>query len=290
MKITFIGTGAGEAYPGFWCECPNCSYAREKKGRNIRGNTCTMIDDDTMIDMNAHFYEAAPHMGIRMSRIELLLVTHAHADHLTPHLIGQRHMDLSFRSMPLSEQMKCLSPNFTILPTLHIYGNRFTKMALDKAEGRLKDYDACNIVFHEIADGKQEKFKDITFLPVRSRHGDPDGYTHSFIIERDGKTLLYASDSGGYDDDMLEIVLRRKYDCVIMEGTFGYGVRIDKHMNLEKNIEMRDLFDRHHVWKNGPNMYLTHICPHWAPPHDLYEPIIENEGMHLAYDGKVIEI
>ena len=94
VKITFIGTGAGEAYPGFWCECPNCSYAREKKGRNIRGNTCTMIDDDTMIDMNAHFYEAAPHMGIRMSRIELLLVTHAHADHLTPHLIGQRHIDI----------------------------------------------------------------------------------------------------------------------------------------------------------------------------------------------------
>ena len=22
MKLTFLGTGAGETYPGYWCECP----------------------------------------------------------------------------------------------------------------------------------------------------------------------------------------------------------------------------------------------------------------------------
>ena len=34
MKLTFLGTGAGETYPGYWCECPHCTYARKHRGKN----------------------------------------------------------------------------------------------------------------------------------------------------------------------------------------------------------------------------------------------------------------
>mgnify|MGYP002244409905 CR=1 FL=1 len=33
MKLTFLGTGAGETYPGYWCECPHCTYARKHRGK-----------------------------------------------------------------------------------------------------------------------------------------------------------------------------------------------------------------------------------------------------------------
>ena len=55
VKVTFIGTSAGEGYPGVWCECVNCRKARQWGGRNIRGNACSMIDDDFLIDFSAHF-------------------------------------------------------------------------------------------------------------------------------------------------------------------------------------------------------------------------------------------
>ena len=32
-------------------------------------------------------------------------------------------------------------------------------------------------------------------------------------------------------------------------------------------------------------MYLTHMSPHWCPPHDWYEAIARSEGVNLAYDG-----
>ena len=50
MKILFLGTSAGESYPGVWCACPNCAYARARGGRNLRMNTGTMIDDDVLLD------------------------------------------------------------------------------------------------------------------------------------------------------------------------------------------------------------------------------------------------
>ena len=60
MKITFLGTSAGESYPAVWCDCENCTYARAHGGRNLRMNTGTMIDSDTLLDMNScGFYTAA---------------------------------------------------------------------------------------------------------------------------------------------------------------------------------------------------------------------------------------
>ncbi len=51
MKLTFLGTGAGETYPGYWCECPHCTYARKHRGKNLRTNSSMVIDEELLIDM-----------------------------------------------------------------------------------------------------------------------------------------------------------------------------------------------------------------------------------------------
>ena len=109
---------------------------------------------------------------------------------------------------------------------------------------------------------------------------------------RDGRPEDYLLNAclTEYAPDMLELVLAQQYDCVVMEGTFGLGAECEGHMCLRKNIRMRDLLTAHGCWKNGVNMYLTHICPHWAPPHEEYAAIVAEEGMELGYDGQVIEI
>ena len=37
-------------------------------------------------------------------------------------------------------------------------------------------------------------------------------------------------------------------------------------------------------------MFLTHMSPHWTPPHDLYAPMMAEEGFTVAYDGMIAEI
>jgi len=289
VKITFIGTSAGEGYPGVWCECVNCRKARQWGGRNIRGNACSMIDDDFLIDFSAHFVAMAPRLGISPSKIEGLLVTHAHMDHFAPEFLEKRAMRLELRGLSDEEKMKHISPNFTELPLLHVFGNVYTRQKLYAQPFVMEQEQNTNIAFHLTETGVVQSFKDLTFTPVRAQHTNIYGYAHSYIIERGGKTLLYASDTGGYDDDMMELVLSKKYDCIIMEGTFGLGASVDGHMSLEKNRRMLKLFNDHGVWKNGVNFHLTHICPHWTPPHDEYAAMLQEEGIEVAYDGKVIE-
>ena len=289
MKITFIGTSAGEGYPGVWCECPNCAKARRLGGRNIRGNSCALLDDDFLIDMNAHFAAMAPRLGISPTKIKGLLVTHAHMDHFAPEFLEKRSMRPELRALSWEEKEKYISPCFSELPVLHVYGNAFTRQALFAQPGVMEQDINTRIEFHLIQEGIPMSQDGLTFIPVRSRHTTIPGYCHKYIISRNGKTLLYASDTGGYDADMLDIVLAQKYDCIIMEGTFGLGATIELHMSLKKNREMLKLFNDHNVWKNGQNFHLTHICPHWTPVHDEYAPMLRSEGIEVAYDGKIIE-
>ncbi len=286
MRLTFLGTSAGEGYPGFWCTCPNCAYAREHGGRNLRGNCCALVDDDLLLDMNDHFFVMAVRLGLPLERIRHLLVTHPHVDHFTPWKLAQRAMP--FAHLPQEAREKEISPCFTELPTLHVYGNAFVQEAMERVPD-LMDHAALNqMAFHLVTAGVQFHAGDAEVTPLRSIHGPAHGFTYNYIIHRDGKTLLYATDTGGYDEEMLEILRAHRYDCVVLEGTFGLGKTIERHMSLEKNRAFLRFLNEHALWTGGANLHLTHICPHWSPPHDQYVHVVEQEGMSLAYDGKVL--
>lgn len=84
MKLTFLGTGAGETYPGYWCECPHCTYARKHRGKNLRTNSSMVIDEELLIDMGPSCFDNAARFGVNLSKLKTLLVTHPHEDHLYP--------------------------------------------------------------------------------------------------------------------------------------------------------------------------------------------------------------
>ena len=291
MKITLIGTAAGEAYPGNWCYCPNCRAARLAGGRNIRGNTCSMLDDDVLLDMNAHLFEAAPLLNLALDRITTLLVTHAHHDHFDPFYLSQRSCPPGYAQLEGEELLRSVSPCFSVLPVLDVFGNRFVREAVDAYFGssyrRLED---SRFQFHEIHDGVQVAHGDLVFTPVRSIHTAQYGYCDNYILERGGQTLFYATDAGGWDEEMLEIIYAHTYDGVVLEGTFGLGAEDAGHMCLKKNIRFRNALLEHRCIRPETPFILTHICPHWTPLYDEYAEIVKKEGMILGYDGQVIQI
>ena len=56
MKVTFLGTGAGEPTPGRWCSCPACEAARTNGGRDVRLRSAALINDDAHFDF--HMFKA----------------------------------------------------------------------------------------------------------------------------------------------------------------------------------------------------------------------------------------
>ena len=287
MKLTFLGTGAGEGYPGYWCECPHCTYARKHRGKNLRTNSSMVIDEELLIDIGPSCFDNAARFGVNLSKIKTLLVTHPHEDHLQPQHLYWRNTDESLLPLTYVEKMRHGGPRFTDIPQLNIYGNSFVMETLRKS---LDDMEELKINLHEIKEGKEEKTDGYRILPVRGNHGSQQGFSHSYIIQKDEKTLLYALDSGSYDEDQFALIQEYQYDAVIMEGTTGLKEQYGGHMCLVNNIRIRERLKENKCLRENSRFLLTHLSPHWCPPHDWYESIVASEGLELAYDGLQIEI
>ena len=299
MRLTFLGTSAGENYPALWCNCPNCEYARRHGGKNIRQNTCTMLDDDVMLDLSNHAFQSSLLYGRDLTALRLLLVTHRHKDHLyTHHLIWRTKMRTAdnriiepANDIDMDEAVHWMGSRLTPLPWLDIYGHESVYQEIlqnDRYHPELED-EVYKVAFHPLRSG-ETVFRpdlDISFTAVASRHGVP---TFNYIIERGGTTLLYALDCGSYEADMLSLIAKYRYDCVVIEGTFGLMPdRFEMHQNLDKNLEIMRFFDENRLWKTEKRFIITHMSPHWTPPHEEYCRIVAPYGMTVAYDGMSVE-
>lgn len=286
VKITFLGTSAGESYPGLWCECPHCQYARAHGGRNRRNNSCALVDEVLLLDMGIGCFDTAARLGISLRKVEALLVTHPHEDHLYPqHLYWRMGREETF-TMPFVEQMRHGGPRFTPLPQMTVYGNADT-------EARLAPYIAegnrfC-LRFERIYEAEAFTQSGYTITPVRGNH-HTRGFAHSYILEKDGRKLLYALDTGLYEEDMEAVLKAHVFNLIIMEGTGGLGSPGEGHMSLAKNARMLDFFVKNGCYAPDARFVLTHLSPHWTPPHDIYVSIAEKEGMMVAYDGMEIDV
>lgn len=304
MKLTFLGTSAGESYPALWCHCPNCEYARQHGGRNIRRNSCALVDSDLLLDLSNHIFDSALRFQQDITRVTTLLVTHNHRDHFdSQHLVWRNQawrqdgtargkmVEASWEKDGPENYMSMMGPRFTPVPFLDIYGHESVMDVIRQNEridtAHLERYA---MAFHTLERGQRFSLRDGTAVTALvSHHGTP-GSVFNYLIERQGKTLLYALDCGGYDEDMLEILRSKRFHCVVLEGTFGkMPLEFFMHQNQNKNLRFYRWLEENGLWANEPNFYLSHMCPHWTPPYDQYSEEMEKYGIHVAYDGLTIE-
>ncbi len=154
MKLVVLGTGAGESYPGLWCTCRNCTYARTHGGKNIRANSSVLIDDRLMIDMPESALRNAIQYGRSLASVKTLLVTHPHIDHFAPNHLWERNYPTAFKGMAEDELFEkrgapCTAP----LPELQIYGTRFVREAIERAEDLEQPWHEYHFAFHEVSGG-----------------------------------------------------------------------------------------------------------------------------------------
>ena len=287
MKITLLGTAAGDGYPAHWCECENCTYAREHGGRNLRGNTTAIINDDLLIDLSHHAPFMAAQLGIRLGRVKNMLVTHAHGDHLYPPHLHWRYGRDAIEEV--NGQRKG-GPRSSPMEPLTIYGPEPVRERIaSMLEDNLVSERAMR--FEPIAVGTELQLGEYSIRALQGNHVSP-GYTLNYVIRQNGRTLLYAVDTGDYDEATLAEAAKDRYDAVVTECTAGlsaYGAGTG-HSSLQQNILLRNqLLERGCIQPDTP-FVLTHMSPHWAPPYDLFVDIAAREGLTVGYDGMVMEI
>ena len=297
MRLTFLGTGAAEMYPAPFCQCPNCARARREGGKNIRANSAALVDEDILLDMNATCHYVAARLGISLTGVRRLLVTHPHPDHFAPERLRWRRAARN-GVPPFDADAAVWSARYTEIPELAVYGNAFVQAALDAViPPQMRESAPYAFHFERIEDGRETDCGDCAFVPVAAHHGKEPGMTHHYILRRGGKTLLYALDGGGYGEEQLALLAGQRYDCVVMEGTFGLGAYADEalerptgagHMNLRKDIVLRGFLLEHGCITEDTPCILSHLCPHYTPLHEDFEAIARRRGFLVAYDGMSI--
>ena len=277
MVFQYLGTAAAEGIPGIFCQCPTCKEARSKGGRHIRTRAQAMIDGELLIDLNTDTYQHFLKYNIDGASIHHVLVTHDHLDHFCAAELEMRIDGFCHLDEPA---------------VMTIYGSEAIGFAMSKILywDRFKhSLDFRRIpLFHPTAVGAYT----VTALPAIH---DPLAGAQIYLIEKGGKTVLYAHDTGYFEETVWNYLKEQNIylhmvslDCTEANRPV---MTYDSHMNLHDNIRVRDRL----LAIGCADDQTVFVCNHFSHngidvSYDTFRAIAEAQGFLTSYDGMSLEI
>lgn len=208
MKLTYLGTAAAEGWPAAFCNCDGCRAARRLGGRNIRTRSQALVDDALLLDFPCDAWLHALRQGLDFSAVRWLLVTHSHTDHFYP-------AELVNRGGCYSHGMKS--------PTLDIFCNEAVRDYFYKAAGHelVPDVEQ-RLRFHIVRPFECVSAGSYRVTPLPAKHMDTEQALF-YLIEREGRSLLYAHDTGRFYPEVYEFLAGRAapLSAVSLDSTSG---------------------------------------------------------------------
>lgn len=272
MEIQYLGTAAAEGWPALFCDCAICHKARELGGKDLRTRTQSIIDGTLLIDFPPDTYTHALTYSLNLGQIQHLLITHSHMDHFFPVELIHRHEHFGHNARGM----------------LHVYGNE----AVEKAF-----YDAVLIdrfQVHPLDDSvkfiRLKPFEDFMadgyhIIPLPADHDKRENCL-IYIIEKDGKCLLYGHDTGlNLSREAWDCIFRHKYDLISMDATMGKKKIDGYHMGLPDDIAFARLLEEKGCIDSHTVKVINHFSHNGEMTHRELEQFAEAHGMVASYDG-----
>jgi phosphoribosyl 1,2-cyclic phosphate phosphodiesterase len=127
---------------------------------------------------------------------------------------------------------------------------------------------------------------------VTSNHpgNGPEEYSLNYVVEKNGKRLLYAADTGLYSVENLRALQDFQCDTVVMEGTYG-SLTMDRgisHLTCDSFIENAEKMVTWGVARPDARFFVTHINQCHSFTHEEYEAYMRAHSalnITVAYDG-----
>ena len=287
--MIFLGTGAAELIPDPFCDCEICRYALLHPEEQ-RMRSSFLYDSSLCIDCGPDTPSQANRYGVSLLGVKDFLITHTHGDHLC------------------LENLSLLSCN-SVKPhnmfTVHISEKGYewlqkSRDSLFAVTGGENDLFSCvkreyyQFVTHKPFESFMLGDKEI--LPVYGfHHGNTRGETcFNYRIKQNGKSLLYALDTGTYPEESIEALQGEALDILILDATFGLHrlTPQDGHHDAWSFVSDLERFYKAGIIDSGTKIYATHINHHGKVLHNQYQEFFDKNSpfsVTVARDGMKIE-
>lgn len=286
MRLRFLGTAAAEGYPDAFCDCANCRQARKRGGKSLRRRSSALIDDVLLIDPGPDLHAACLAEGLSLAGLRYCLQTHEHSDHLAAiHFFARAPM--------------CQVVGHGRLEYLASAG-ALAKAAADLGIAAGEGFQDPTVAERwNLSARVAEPFQEYMVGPYRVRtvraNHDPKITPLLYLIERDGRCLFYATDTGELPEETWAHLEARaakgtRVHALALDHTFGRAGRVQGHMNWEQFTEQVARLRAIGLLAPDARLFAHHIAHHSNPCHEELAAFAAVHGYEVAYDGLEVEV
>ena len=280
MKYKYYGTAAAEGIPAIWCECDVCKRAREKGGKNFMSRSQQLIDDKLLIDFSAdNFLHTA--MGLPLSKIRTCIVTHDHQDHFYTEDLDMRYASFAYFD---GEEFP-----------FNLYG---TKQVVEHYNGThpawLDEFSPDRVITHEITPFVPFEAEGYKITPLTAAH-DPKAGAVIYLIEKDGKCILHANDTGYFPDETWDYLEKNPVHIDFASfdstetGRFHDNDKMFGHMNLPTVLNVKGRLESIGMIDENTICVLNHFSHNGQYTYDELREVGKENGFLVSYDGFEVE-
>ena len=122
-------------------------------------------------------------------------------------------------------------------------------------------------------------------IPVPADH-DKREQCFIYIIEKDGKCILYGHDTGmALSREAWDCIFSHKYGLVSLDATMGKKQTDGYHMGLPDGIAFVKLLEAQGCLQEDTVKVINHFSHNGEMTHQQLEEFAETHGMKAAFDG-----
>jgi phosphoribosyl 1,2-cyclic phosphate phosphodiesterase len=260
MELVFLGTGAGNGVPEFYCNCRVCKEAWENPRCRRTRSAIALCGEANLL------FDAPPELSSQLlreqlSHIDCFFLTHAHHDHCAA--LGD--LEIYTRFHRKDRLPAVMSPE--------------TLAELESRHGSVKEW--MDVIPLQPGEMLQRAGVSITAVEVAHTQG-----TLGYLMSTRANRTAYLPDTGPLPNRTRGLL--SGIDNLILDATFwGENWYPDEHLAFEQTVQTaREL--------GVGVLYLTHLSMHYGVPVTSreIESAIEPYGgtVRLAYDGMRISL